>query len=93
MEMSRDRECNEPQVVQGFPEVRQRHSRNHLEEEREPNKRKDGTFHRDVYEAPLQPNKHSTSCSFELVSPCQLDHPSGSRQAVGGSTSRARDKC
>ena len=48
--------------------------------EREPNKRKDGTFHDDVYDAPLHTNKHSTSWRFDLVSPSRLDHPSGSRQ-------------
>ena len=87
-----------------FSEDRQGHSRDHVEEEceREPNKRKDGTFHDDVYDAPQHTNKHSTSWLFDLVSPWRLDHPSGSRQdthctlgplrrkAVGGSTSRAR---
>ena len=41
MEISRDRECNEPQVLQGFPEDQQGHSLNHVVEEceREPNRR------------------------------------------------------
>ena len=54
MEISRDSECNEPQVVQGFPEDRQGHSRNHVEEgcAIEPDKRKDRTFHDDVYYTP-----------------------------------------
>ena len=68
--------------MQGFPKDRQGHSRSHVEEgcEREPNKRKDGTFHDDVYDAPPHTNKHSTSWRFDLVSPWRLDHPSGSRQ-------------
>ena len=41
MEINRDSERNEPQVVQSFPEDRQSHSRR----EREPNQRKDGIFH------------------------------------------------
>ena len=48
MEISRDSERNEQQVVQGFPEDRHGHS----SREREPNKRKDGTFHDGVYDAP-----------------------------------------
>ena len=49
MDISRVSECNEPQVVRGFPEDRQGHSRNRVKEgcERESNKRKDGTFHGD----------------------------------------------
>ena len=62
MDTSRDSECNEPQVVQGFIEDRHGHSRNHFEEgcEREPNKPKDGTFHDDVYDAPPHTNKHTS---------------------------------
>ena len=103
-EIRRDRQCNEPYVVRGFPEDRQGHSRNHVEEgcEREYKKRKDGTSHDDVYDTPLHTNKHRTSWRFDLVSPWGLDHSSVSRQdthgtlgplrrkAVGGSTSRAR---
>ena len=69
MEISRDSECNEPQV-RGFPEDRQDHSRNHVEEgcEREPNKLKDGTFHDDVYDAPLH-TRHSTNRRFDVLLP------------------------
>ena len=45
--------------------------------EREPNKRKGVTFHRDVYGPPRHTNKHSTSWRFDLVSPWRLDHSSG----------------
>ena len=89
--------------MRGFPEDRQGHSRNHVEEGRvrEPNKRKDGTFQRDVCDAPLHTNMHSTSWRFDLVSPWRLDHPSSQqdtdgtlgplrRNTVGGSTSRPR---
>ena len=86
MNVSRDSECDEPQVVRGSSEDRQCHSRNRVEEvcERESNKRKDATFHDDVYDAPLHTNKHSTRWCFDLVSPWRLDHPSGTQQDTYG---------
>ena len=95
MEISRDSECNEPQVVRGFPQDRQGHSRNHVEEgcERE---RKDGTFHRDNtttwYDAPLHTNKHGTSWRFDLASSWRLDTPSGSWQDTHGTLGPLRRK-
>ena len=86
MEISRDGECDEPQVVQGFPEDRQGHSHNHVEEAcaMEPDKRKDRTFHDDVHDAPPHTKKHSTSWRFDLVLPWRLDHLRGSRQDTHG---------
>ena len=72
MKISRDSECDEPQVVRGFPEDRQGHSRNHVEEGcvRKPNKRKDTTFYDDVYDAPRQTDKHSASWRSDVPPPC-----------------------
>ena len=79
LEINRDSECDEQKVVQGVPEDRQDHSRNHVEEEceTEPNKREHGTSHDDVYDAPQYTNKHCTSWRCDLVSPWRLDHPCG----------------
>ena len=72
MKISRYSECDEPQVVRGFPEDQQGHSRNHVEEayERKPNKRKDATFYDDKKDAPRQTNKHSTGWRSDVPPPC-----------------------
>ena len=96
MEISRDSECNEPQVVQGFPEDRQGHSRNHVEEgcAMEPDKRKDRTFHDDVYYTPRSTARVGALIWSPGRTPTvhwgRYDGRPLRREAAGGSTSRAR---
>ena len=91
MEISRDSEGNEPHVVQGFTEDRPGHSSDHVVEcEREPNKRKDGTFHDDVYSAPLHTNKHSTTGCFDLETRSPQWVPSGHPPYIGAVTTEGR---
>ena len=72
MKISRDSECDEPQVVRGFPEDRHGHNRNHVEEGcvRKPNKCKDTTFYDDVHDAPRQTDRHTTSWRSDVPPPC-----------------------
>ena len=71
MKISRDSECHEPRVVRGSSEDRLGHSRNHVEGcARKRNKRKDTTFHDDLFDAPRQTDKHSTSWRSDVPPPC-----------------------
>ena len=91
------------QPENGISEDRQGHSRDDVEEGcvRKPNIREETTFHDDVYDAPRQTNKHSTSWRSDVPPPLSgwSITPVGLRQhlrytradsgqeAVGGSTS------
>ena len=104
LEISRDRQCNEPQVVRGFPEDRQGHSRNHVEEgcDGESNKREDGTSHRDnTTTTTHQQAQHELALcgrvTLDVTAPQWVPRQDTHgtlgplrRKAVGGSTARPR---
>ena len=102
MKISRDSECDEPRVVRGSSKDRQGRSRDHVEEghERKPNKRNDGTFHRDNT-TPCTTHHHTPTSTARAgalmprVGPGQ--HPRYTRAdfgqvAVGGSTTTTRTR-
>ena len=100
--ISRDSECDEPRVVRGSSKVNKATVVTmSTRSVRKPNKREDTTFYDDVYDAPRQTNKHSTSWRSDVPPPCLGGASHGwvrytradfGQEAVGGSTTTMRTR-